>query len=117
MAHKDRKKAASSQKRKPKREAKRRQIGDEGAFRDVVALDIPPNAIIATFPVDVRIQDLPRMKPTIIFEPEDEEPYEDVVVVDIPPKVLVGPFPIDMPLDGVPRQKPHIVFEPESEDD
>ncbi|MBM4038126.1 MAG: hypothetical protein FJ290_06385 [Planctomycetes bacterium] len=55
-----------------KRRTKRRHPEDDGAFRDVIALDIPPNRIIATFPVNVLIKDLPRMEPTIIFEPDDE---------------------------------------------
>jgi hypothetical protein len=39
---------------------------------DVVALDIP-RRVIATFAVNVRIKDLPRLEPTIIFEPDDGE--------------------------------------------
>jgi len=39
---------------------------------DIVALDIPPNRVLATFPVSVRVSDLPRMEPTVIFEPDDE---------------------------------------------
>jgi len=57
-----------------RRTAKMRQPEqDEGAFRDMVALDIPPKGIIATFPIDVELASLPRQKPIPVHEPPDDE--------------------------------------------
>ena len=67
----DRKAAGPPRKGKLKKR-RRKDENEEGVFEDVVALDIP-RRVIATFEVNVQIKDLPRLKPTIIFEPGDGE--------------------------------------------
>lgn len=69
MAHSTRQASVPTRKRKPKR----REPEDEGAFRDVVALNIPPKGIIATFPIDVDLASLPRQKPIPVHESRDDE--------------------------------------------
>jgi len=118
MAQSTRKAVAPPRKAKPKR--KRRE--DEGAFQDVVALDIPHEVLVGPFRIDIPLDG--RRRRSLVVKPKARKsrrarpaPTEDVVTFPVPRKRLFTSFPGELRFDRARRRTPNPVIEPETEAD